>query len=144
MKFSFKESYRTPYFSIEEGTDPDNISPPYYRLTTGESAICCVLNSDGEFIMVEQYRPNINSITLELPAGNIKSGEPPILAATREFNEETGMTCTFLPLGSFHLMMNRVNSKEHIFFGLVLNKYLAILFCTMMQKRMKKYINQKI
>ena len=116
MKFSFKESYRTPYFSIEEGTDPNNVSPPYYRLTTGESAICCVLNSLGEFIMVEQYRPNIDAITLELPAGSIKSGELPIVAASREFEEETGMICDFLSLGSFHLMMNRVNSQEHVFF----------------------------
>ena len=67
--------------------------------------------------MVEQYRPNIGTTTLELPAGSIKSDELPIIAANREFEEETGMVCKFLALGDFHLMMNRVNSKEHIFFG---------------------------
>jgi ADP-ribose pyrophosphatase len=117
MKFHFKESYKTPYFSIEEGLDPNNVVAPYYRLTTDESVICCVMNYAGEFIMVEQYRPNIDAMTLELPAGSIKSGELPIIAANREFEEETGMTCDFLPLGNFHLMMNRVNSLEHIYFG---------------------------
>ena len=117
MKFAYKETYKTPYFSIEEGVDPDNVLAPYYRLTTCESVICCVMNAEAEFIMVEQYRPNIDALTLELPAGSIKSGELPIIAASREFEEETAMTCDFLPLGDFHLMMNRVKSKEHVFFG---------------------------
>ena len=53
MKYKYRESYSTPYFSIEEGLDPNNLVAPYYRLTTGESVICCVMNADGEFIMVE-------------------------------------------------------------------------------------------
>lgn len=122
MKFNFKESYSNPFFSIEEGYEEssdykNNTSEPYYRLTTDNSVICCVMDKLGKFVMVEQFRPNLDCFTLELPAGSIKNGETPMEAAMREFDEETGMKCNFIPLGEFHLMVNRVNSKEHIFFG---------------------------
>lgn len=122
MKYKFTQSFTTPFFTIEEGSQEEIDSSittnlPYYRLTTPDSVICCVLNKQAEFILVNQFRPNIGTTTLELPAGSISDHESPLDAAKREFEEETAMTCKFLPLGDFHLMMNRINSKEFIFFG---------------------------
>ena len=121
MKFNFKGSYSNPFFSIEEGYEEssdykNNISEPYYRLTTDNSVICCVMDKLAKFVMVEKFCPNFDCFTLELPAGSIKNSETPMEAAMREFDEETGIKCNFIPLGEFHLMVNRVNSKEHIFF----------------------------
>ena len=70
-----------------------------------------------EFVMVRQFRPNINEYSLEFPAGALHENEIPIKAAKREFVEETSYSSKFIYLGDFRLMMNRTNIKEHIFFG---------------------------
>lgn len=114
----FKKILTTPFFSIEQSVERfGSPSEPYYRLAGADSVICCVLTASGHFVFVRQHRPNIEEVTLELPAGSCNDGETPSLAASREFEEETGMHCDFLYLGDFSLMMNRTNISEHIFFG---------------------------
>ena len=119
MSFNFKKTYSTPFFDIEEGLDPNYPdTQPYYRLTGFDSVICCAMTMKGEFVMVKQFRPNINEYSLEFPAGGLLKNEKPIEAAKREFLEETSFSLDFIYLGDFRLMMNRTNIKEHIFFGL--------------------------
>jgi hypothetical protein len=119
MSFNFKTTYSTPFFDIEEGLDPNYPdTQPYYRLTSFDSVICCAMTMKGEFVMVKQFRPNINEYSLEFPAGGLLKNEKPIEAAKREFLEETSFSSKFIYLGDFRLMMNRTNIKEHIFFGL--------------------------
>ena len=119
MSFNFKTTYSTPFFDIEEGLDPNYPDiQPYYRLTSFDSVICCAMTMKGEFVMVKQFRPNINEYSLEFPAGGLLKNEKPIEAAKREFLEETSFSLDFIYLGDFKLMMNRTNIKEHIFFGL--------------------------
>ena len=72
----------------------------------------------GEFVMVKQFRPNIDEYSLEFPAGGLLKNEKPIEAAKREFLEETTFSLDFIYLGDYRLMMNRTNIKEHLFFGL--------------------------
>ena len=51
------------------------------------------LNSDGEVILVKQFRAGNQKLTLEIPGGAIDFGESdPLLAAQRELQEETGYT----------------------------------------------------
>ena len=52
----------------------------------------CVLCLDtaGRIVLIEQYRPGIQRVCLELPAGVIEKGEKPLNAAKRELLEETG------------------------------------------------------
>lgn len=119
MSFNFKKTYSTPFFDIEKGLDPNYPdSQPYYRLTSFDSVICCAMTMKGEFVMVKQFRPNINEYSLEFPAGGLLKNEKPIEAAKREFLEETSFSLDFIYLGDFRLMMNRTNIKEHLFFGI--------------------------
>jgi ADP-ribose pyrophosphatase len=119
MPFNYKTAFSTPFFEIEEGIDSNNLtSEPYYRMTGVDSVICCVMTLKGEFVMIKQYRPNINEISLELPAGGLLDNEKPLDAAKREFAEETSLICDFISLGDHRLMMNRTNIKEHIYFGI--------------------------
>ncbi|KAE8454515.1 hypothetical protein EG329_000138 [Mollisiaceae sp. DMI_Dod_QoI] len=43
-----------------------------------------------EIILQKQFRPPINAVTIEVPAGLIDAGETPEEAAIRELKEETG------------------------------------------------------
>ena len=46
--------------------------------------------NQDEIVCVKQFRPPVNSYTVELPAGLIDANEDPSTAALREFTEETG------------------------------------------------------
>lgn len=108
------------FFSLEEavaiGVHSDE---PYYRLSGVDSVISCVLDQEDQFVMVRQYRPNLEMYTLESPAGGVEAGDTPLAAMQREIFEETGLRCLLLPVGdSFRLMMNRTNIKDYLFFGM--------------------------
>lgn len=45
---------------------------------------------DGRMILVDQFRPGVQRVSLEFPAGRVEPGENPLAAATRELEEETG------------------------------------------------------
>lgn len=56
----------------------------------GAAAVVPVMD-DGKILMVRQYRNAIDRYTLEIPAGAVDySGEPGIICAARELEEETG------------------------------------------------------
>jgi len=109
----------TPFFTIEELPNSGPINKlPYYRLNGPDSVICCVMNESGKFMMVKQFRPNLDSYTIEFAAGEIDQGETPFAAAKREIREELALDCRLISLGNYMLMMNRTNIKNHLFFCL--------------------------
>ncbi|MEX1218077.1 MAG: NUDIX hydrolase [Acidimicrobiales bacterium] len=61
------------------------------------------IDADGRVIMVRQYRPALDRVLLEIPAGKRDvAGEPPELTAQRELGEEIGRYAGSLELlGSF-------------------------------------------
>ena len=116
----FKPVFTTRFFYLEKaaaiGVRSDE---PYYRLSGVDSVISCVLDQEDQFVMVRQYRPNLEMCTLEYHAGGVEAGETPIAAMQREIFEETGLRCPLLAVGdSFCLMMNRTNIKDYLFFGM--------------------------
>lgn len=113
--------FQTPWFQVEEidANQPANpLDGAFYRIVTGDGAICVVLSDDDRFVMVRQFRPALQMVTLEFPAGGIDDGETPEQAAAREVKEETGHVCQrFLNLGPGHLHLNRFLNTEYFFFG---------------------------
>lgn len=53
------------------------------------AATVCI-DSEGNFVFVEQYRHGVGRSSIELPAGVIESDEDPLEGAKRELLEETG------------------------------------------------------
>ena len=62
----------------------------YHVLEYPDWACIVCLDTDGQLVMVRQYRHAIRETILELPAGAIDSGEDPLATAKRELLEETG------------------------------------------------------
>ena len=48
------------------------------------------LTDDGRICLVRQYRPALDRVTVEIPAGKLSPGEDPLECAERELQEETG------------------------------------------------------
>ena len=115
---NFVPVFQTPYFNVEENKNPNfSDGKPYYRITGSDSVICCIMMKNGNFLMVKQYRPNLEEETIEFPAGGIENDENPIDAAFREIKEETGLSCKLIYLGAFRLLLNRGTTFEHLYFG---------------------------
>ncbi len=76
----------------------DTVRLPSGRLTTREIAehsdsVCIVpLDSEGNVLLVRQYRKSVESNLLEVPAGGIEENEAPEDAVLRELQEEVGYT----------------------------------------------------
>lgn len=115
----FRVAFSTPWFEIEESTAARTGEAPYYRMTGPDGIICLPFTTEGDLLLIRQYRPGLEKETLEIPAGSIDRGETPADAAPREILEETGHRCAILfPLGSGRLYLNRCTQTEHLFLGL--------------------------
>ena len=73
----------------------DTISLPDGRtalreiIKRGSAAAIVPVDSDGNIILVKQYRHPVGDCVLEIPAGMIEDGEDPLVCAKRELQEET-------------------------------------------------------
>lgn len=66
------------------------IHPEYYVLEYPTWINVIAITSDGDFVMVEQYRHGLGDVFTELVAGVAEEGEAPMDTARRELLEETG------------------------------------------------------
>ncbi len=70
---------------------PDGrINPEHYVLEYPEWVNIIAITSEGDFVMVRQYRHAMDVVLDELCAGVVEEGETPLQAARRELLEETG------------------------------------------------------
>jgi 8-oxo-dGTP pyrophosphatase MutT (NUDIX family) len=54
--------------------------------------------SAGEIVLVEQFRPAREAVTIELPGGLVDPGETPLACALRELREEVGYAAPAPPV----------------------------------------------
>ena len=114
--------FRTPWFEIatvEPGAEPSGTTDPYYCVVRPAGVLAFVLDVDGNVVLVEQYRPPIGRLTLEMPAGTIDQGESAAEAVKREVLEETGYLCEkWFYISPFRMMLNREDVVDFFFVGL--------------------------
>ena len=85
------EVFTTPYFTLVgkhvEGTRETD---PFYSLQLPDYVSVIATTKEGNFVLVRQFRPAVEAMTLELPAGLIDDGASAEQTAARELREETG------------------------------------------------------
>jgi ADP-ribose pyrophosphatase len=76
------------------------------------------LFGDGRLVLVRQHRYPTGEILLELPAGKLDPGEPPVACALRELEEETGWRAAeAADLGWFYTTPGFSDEVLHAFFA---------------------------
>ena len=63
---------------------------PFYALEYPDYVHVVAITTEGEMVLVRQYRHGAQEALVELPAGTRDKGEDPIKTAQRELQEETG------------------------------------------------------
>lgn len=115
---SFKKVFETKWFSIEASSTKYSEGKPYYRFSCNDSVEILAITPEKKIILIRQYRPSLESYTLELPAGYINDNEAAEEAIKREFCEETGFNCDSIEyMGAFKIAPSRINNTLHVFFG---------------------------
>jgi ADP-ribose pyrophosphatase len=88
----------------------------------GASVIIPIL-PDNKVVLVRQYRFPIKQYTWEVPAGTLKKGEPPLVCAKRELEEETGFKAGKIrKLLHFYSSPGFLVEKMHIYLATNLKK----------------------
>lgn len=83
---------------------PDGRDTHYEILEHAGSVVMLPIDSDGNLVLVRQYRQAARLDLLELPAGTRDEGESFEACAARELREETGMSARVLEkVGEFYL-----------------------------------------
>jgi ADP-ribose pyrophosphatase len=74
------------------------------------------VDSQGRLILIKQWRRAANRILIELPAGTLEKGEPPLECAKRELQEEIGYAADKMtPLGGFFSAPGICTEYLHLF-----------------------------
>jgi ADP-ribose pyrophosphatase len=71
---------------------------------------------DKTVLLIKNYRYTVGRYLLEIPAGTLEKGEPPLNCAGRELQEETGYLAKKLkPIASFYASPGILTEKMHLF-----------------------------
>lgn len=105
----------TPFFRLI-GKRLEGESEPYYSLDLLDYVSIVATTANGSFVLVRQFRPAVEAITLELPAGHVELGQSPEDAARAELAEETGYTATqFRLVGSLKPDTGRLANRIWVY-----------------------------
>ena len=82
-----------------------------------DAVAIAAFTEDNKMILTKQYRHPLRKLIYDLPAGGMKEGETPELAALRELEEETGYTAEKLEwIGRFSWNPSSMSGTVEIFF----------------------------
>src|SRR5262249_30065448 len=93
-------------------------SDPHYSIRTADYVTVIARTPEGAWLLVRQYRPAVEMMTLEFPSGHVDPGQTPEEAAYRELAEETGYRASRLDLvGQLAPDVGRLCNRLWVYFA---------------------------
>lgn len=109
----------TPWLLVHKNSYslPNQEKIPDYYIWEGSDAALCVCRVDDQLVLVRQYRPGIEKVTLCHPGGRIESSDASAMkGAVRELVEETGyVPKSVVPMGVFGQVPAISPNRVHLF-----------------------------
>lgn len=124
-RISRKRVYKGKIFTVAEDTIqfPNGNTSKWDMLLHDGAAAVVPIDSDGNIVLVEQYRGVEDGQVLEIPAGKLDKGESPLQCASRELEEETGYKPTeILLVGSIYSAVGFSDEIIHLYVAIGLEK----------------------
>lgn len=114
-----KVVYTTPFCDfVAKTVRGEEMGEPYYTVKVADYVAVLCLTPEQEIVLVKQYRPTVETQTLELPAGTVDPNESPENTARRELLEETGFVAkTLIPLGWLYADTGRLDNRMWCYFA---------------------------
>lgn len=82
-------AFSTPWFDVV-AKQIDGSPSPHYTIKPPDYVTIVASDVEGRILLVKQFRPVVETHTIELPSGLVDPGETPELTMRRELVEETG------------------------------------------------------
>ncbi len=103
-------------FTVESVHLPNGVDTRMAFVRHPGSTAIVPLTGDRQVVMTRQYRHAVRKYLLEVPAGTMEPGEPPLDCARRELEEETGMAAGRMhALGRVHILPSYSDEVIHLY-----------------------------
>ncbi|MFP4321718.1 MAG: NUDIX domain-containing protein [Anaerolineales bacterium] len=104
---------QNPWYTLRQDDVrlPDGQETVYNVITKPNAVWIVPLLSDGQIVLIDQYRYTIDTWCLEIPAGGMLPGDTPEGTAARELGEEIGGTARELVLLGTFWTMNGIGDE---------------------------------
>ena len=116
-KVSSKQMYEARIFTVSKDIIEDETGKQFTRdIIHHHGGVGILAMKEDQILFVHQYRPAVDAMMLEIPAGKLEKDEDPYTCGLRELEEESGFTTDRLhKVCEFYSTPGFCNEKLYIY-----------------------------